>query len=173
MEGISETRFGYDRRLTFGEMYVAAAKLHVMYMFGGDLDQIEQGAARLARTLGWPVPECETDLAVDYLRERGVISEFDWEDYYWFGLADEFVTRAEMAKAAGRILSAADMKETREYKGFSDLKKTDVAYASIVTLYEAGIYNSVSGSRFAPYSYITRGDAAAVFAKMLLPDLRG
>jgi hypothetical protein len=170
MDSVSATLFGTAARLTFAELYTIAAKLHAGY-YGG-MEQIDDVQAALMRRFGWDEPESEIDKYVDYLWERGVISRFRWEDYYWFGLADVIVTRAILAEVFAGILPAAELEAIRGYPGYDDVKAGTQPYNVIVLLYEAGIFNA-DGGRIRPNTAATRGETAVILAKLIDIGLRG
>jgi hypothetical protein len=100
--------------LTFGDMYKIAAEIHALAIYSTS-EIIATNAAAFARDAGWSPAENEAEQAVDFLLDAGIIHPFDWEDFFWFNLADKSVTNGELTKLTfqlvGNVLPAPRVAE--------------------------------------------------------------
>ncbi|MCL2499476.1 MAG: hypothetical protein FWE90_03970 [Defluviitaleaceae bacterium] len=95
-----------NAELSFGDMYILAAEIHALATYG-TLEIIAPAADMYAEEMGLLPADCDAGRAADFLMGSGVIHRFDWEDFFWFNLAEEAATHGELAKLIYQLVDRA------------------------------------------------------------------
>ncbi len=154
MEGVSADRFDPRGTVTVAQAVTVACRLHRSYF--GIEEELVPGET-------WYAPY------LDYAQRHGLVG----------GISDEDMRRSARRADFAMILGAALPDEA--LPALNELAEGDVpdvcplmSYsASVTRLYRAGVLtgNDAYGS-FAPYSTVTRAEAAAIVSRMIEPALR-
>ncbi|MDD2220655.1 MAG: S-layer homology domain-containing protein [Clostridia bacterium] len=144
--------FAPEGQVTLAEAITIAARVHNIYY--GSSKVFVQGAP-------W------YQVYLDYAAENGIIAYNPKNNYQ---LA---ATRAQMAEIFARALPASELKAINNITSLPDVEKSSSNADSIFLLYNAGVLtgNDAAGS-FAPNSYISRAEAAAIIVREALPAER-
>ena len=148
MKGTGAAKFNPQGNFTIAEAITVAARVHSVYMTG--TENFTQGST-------W------YQVYVDYAVKNGIIKAADFSNY------NTAATRAQMAYIFARCLPADEYPYRWYTKTPPDVTTSTPYYGEINKLYEAGI---VGGSddvgTFRPGSNITRAEAAAILARLVL-----
>lgn len=161
MEGKSADRFDPNGTLTEAQRLVIGARLHAL-LHGGTVEQAAPGE-------DWWLPAARYYLAVDGSTTNAP-SDFapyagDPANRLSFALQMVWSTPAEALPAVNAVKEVPDFTEDR----WTD----DNLRQDVLTLYRAGILNGVDQwGRFNPQGKLTRGQAAAMLARVIDPSLR-
>lgn len=152
MKGASDTAFLPGGTLTRAEAVVMASRLHQIY---------HTGQSTLTNGDPWYQPY------VDYAAENGILAAGAFSDY------TAPATRAEMARILYYALPEGELEPIKTVQFVSGVAQ-DAPYAQeIYTLYQAGVLTgSDQYGAFQPDDPITRVEAAAILARMALPQER-
>lgn len=166
-DGQSAKSFGAQDQVSLAEVLSFAARIHSTYFLGS----AQTGPDRCAQPGGpWYAPY------VGYLKVSGVI------DDRFEGLYTQPATRGQVAYVLGRILPEeeleplnADVVLTAHNSGryVPDVTGSTTYKAEILDLYRWGIVTGTDAKgSYLPASTITRGELAAMLARMVDPSLR-
>ncbi len=172
MNGVSETEFAPDDKVTFGMAITLASRIHSIYMKDGEKFEYTEG--------GWAKPY------VDYAFKVGIIGENGYEDLTQLELFDEvgnqIAGRLDIANIFSKSLPKEALKEinTVEYGAIPDMmydiigiEDDEYINTGVYTLYRAGVFaGSDEKGSFNPYEPITRAEIAAIASRMLKNNLR-
>ena len=152
MTGTGGGAFSPDGTLSAAEAVVMADRVHQTYT-GGE--------STLANGNPWYQPY------VDYAQENGLLDECTFSDY------TAPISRAQMAQLLCNALPSKELEAINDLQGLPDLEPSHPNAQAIYTLYEAGVLTgSDAYGTFHPESSITRAEAAAILARLALPDQR-
>lgn len=152
MNGTGSGRFEPKSQLTVAQALVMADRVHEIYA---------TGATTLTNGTPWYQPY------VDYAIKNGIIKSGDFSDY------NRAITRAEMAYVFYNSLPENALPNNNGITSIPDVKANDPHYAEILALYNVG---ALTGSdiygTFKPNDNIIRAEAAAILARVALPQER-
>ena len=152
MEGSSTTIFNPMGNMTLAQAVTVAVRVHSIYSTGHAVTSVStpwyQGYVR-------------------YAVENSIIRADEFSDY------NKAATRAEMAYIFAHALPSGEYPFRWYTKIPPDVTSSTPYVSDILKLYEAGIVggNDDAGT-FSPASNITRAQAAAILARLILPDTR-
>jgi hypothetical protein len=146
---------GIGDSMRLEELYRTAARTRAITASPHGLADIDRIQARMQEEFGWGAPANRWERYIDYLWNQNIISEYDWQDYYWFYsvLNNKRITLGELVG----ILVSLD----NEFKA-------DTIAESIALMVEAGVLDKSDAS-----AGVDRGETAAALMKMIYPQLRG
>jgi hypothetical protein len=150
MSGYPDGTFKPGGNITIAEAIAVAARVHRIYTAGAD--DLVQGS---------PWYKVYTDYAI----ANGIITATDFSNY---AVA---ATRAQMAYIFANSLPAAEFANQNTVNSLPDVNSGTPYYSAIITLYEAGVVEGSNG-KFNPMSNITRAEASAIIARVILPATR-
>ena len=143
--------FNPDGQLTVGQALTMADRVHEIY---------STGASTLSNGKPWYRPY------VDYALAHNLIS-YEWDSY------TRPITRREMAGIFCNALPAEVLYPINFIDAIPDVSRDDAYGPEIYTLYQAGVLTGKDGAgSFLPNDPIIRAEAAAILARMALPDQR-
>ena len=153
MQGKSANTFDPAGNITVAEAITVAARVHSIYMMGGEYIPVSNGV--------W------YQEFVNYAITNGIITANSFTDYM------RPATRAEMAYIFSRALPAAGFPAQNTVNSLPDVSSSTPYYDAIITLYKAGVLagNDAQGT-FNPNANIIRAEAAAIISRVILPDTR-
>ncbi|MCL1859104.1 MAG: S-layer homology domain-containing protein [Oscillospiraceae bacterium] len=152
MQGNSANTFNPAGYISVAEAVTVAARVHSIYNTGKD---------NFTQTPVW------YQAYVDYAIENGIINAVMFSDY------NKTTTRAEMAYIFSRTLPEAEFTQQNTVNSLPDVNNSTPYSAAIFMLYRAGVLTgSGNQSTFNPGSNITRGEAAAIISRVILPSTR-
>lgn len=152
MYGDNAGRFQPNGHLTVAEAIVMADRIHQIYT---------EGQSTLTNGDPW------YQTYVDYALEEGIFTQGDFADY------NAKITRAQMAYLFCNALPASVLPAINQVETLPDVAAGDPYAQEILTLYKAGVLtgNDLYGA-FYPQNNIIRAEAAAILARIALPDQR-
>ncbi|MBN2285031.1 MAG: S-layer homology domain-containing protein [Tissierellales bacterium] len=152
MKGNSPSTFNPIGNVTLAEAVTMAARVHSIY---------STGTATFSQGSPW------YQVYVDYAIDNGIIEEDDFDDY------NRTATRAEMAYIFSNAMPTSEFEQQNTVVHLPDVNSTTPYYASIMTLYRAGILTGgdTSGT-FYPERNISRAEAAAIISRVALSSMR-
>ena len=152
MAGKDDGRFDPEGYITISEAITMAARVHNIY-HGGDGE--------------FPMGEPWYSEIVNYAVSHGIIGADDFGNY------EQNATRAQMAHIFAGTVPASELREINAVEYLPDVSESGQYGASIFRLYRAGILagNDDAGT-FTPDTPIIRAQAAAIIARVVLPDQR-
>lgn len=139
--------------VTLAQAVAMAARIHSIYTTGSESFR-QTGPA-------W------YSVYVDYAKRSGILDR-DFPNYNAPAARAQFAglfARALPASALGEINRVAD-------DAIPDVRSSQANGKEIYLLYRAGVLTGSEGGQFRPYDAISRGEAAAVAARMALPSKR-
>ncbi len=153
MTGASKDSFAPTGKLTVAQAITMASRVHEIYHTG-------------ERNLKNGKPWYQT--YVDYALANGIIKagEFTADDY------GRNITRAEMAGIFARAVDAVDLYPINSVSAVPDVTAATPYADEILTLYRAGVLTGADGGKFYPGNDIARSEAAAILARIILPEQR-
>ena len=148
----SGDQFAPTGNVTLAQAITMAARLSAIY--NGEDEQFIQG-------------EPWYQVYVDYCMENEIIDGNDFFDY------SEPATRAQMAYIFASALPASEFEEINQVEALPDISEKSAYGAETFLLYRAGVLggNDASGT-FTPDAFISRAAAAAIIARVALPEER-
>lgn len=154
MKGCSEHAFNPTGNLTIAEAITIAARIHSIYFTGGE---------RFSQTSNW------YQVYMDYAYQNGIISKKIYESD-----VNKYINRLTFAEIFSKALPNEALYAINSVKDGSLPDVTSGSYnKTIYKLYRAGILTgNDSKGTFAPYSYITRAESAAIVSRMAESDNR-
>ena len=146
-------KFDPSGRLTVAQAITMASRVHEIYHTG-------------ERNLKNGKPWYQT--YVDYALANGIVKEGDFTpaDY------TRNITRAEMAGLFAHAVDAVDLYQVNKVSAVSDVTAATPYADEILTLYRAGVLTGAGGGMFYPSNDISRSEAAAILARIILPEQR-
>ena len=150
----SGSTLSYSDSLTLAETVTLAARAHSLFTVGGVDFQAESGES-------WYTPY------VKYLKQNQILN-YDL-DYQEAATRDQYVSLLYAA-----VPSDMELEQLNSAIRFADASDIDDRLAASV-LYQSGVLTGVEesdGVYFYPDSLITRGEAIALVARLVLPELR-
>ena len=151
MNGTSDRIFYPEGNVTIAEAITMAARANAIY-FDREIEQADGQ---------W------YDMYVNYGIEHGFVSPETYTS------CDEFATRSEVADFFARAMGKEYFTEKNKVNIIPDVKKDNICYDSILTLYKAGVVmGSDKYGTFHPDAFITRAEAAAIINRVALPNNR-
>ena len=153
MTGASKDSFAPTGKLTVAQAITMASRVHEIYHTG-------------ERNLKNGKPWYQT--YVDYALANGIIKagEFTADDY------NRNITRAEMAGIFARAVDAVDLYPINSVSAVPDVTAATPYADEILALYRAGVLTGADGGKFYPGNDIARSEAAAILARIILPEQR-
>ncbi len=104
---------------------------------------------------------------IDFALQNGILSASEFADY------DAYATRAQMACLFERALPDSELDPINTVETLPDVDQNTPYAASIFALYRAGILTgNDSAGTFAPETYITRAQAAAIITREAVREER-
>ena len=158
MQGM-DGRFNAGGNLTIAQAITMACRVHNIYS-GGNGDFIQS-------------PDLWYKVYINYAIENGIITRYDFNAHRDSSVYDRTCTRAEMAYIFAGALPDNALEVKNVITHIPDVSISTPYRNQIFTLYQAGVLEgSDSAHNFRPSSYITRGEAAAIIARMAVPSMR-
>jgi len=152
MNGKNDGRFDPTGNMLISEAITVAARVHSIYATGSE--NFKQGDP-------W------YQVYIDYAIKNGIIKSGDFPDY------SKKATRAEMAYIFSRALPEEEFPPLNTVNAVSDVTSATPYRESILTLYKAGIVEGSGENRaYNPANNVTRAEAAAIIARVILPETR-
>lgn len=153
MKGSGSGAFSPKGNVTVAEAVAMAARLHRRYSTGKD--DFTQGSP-------W------YQVYVDYALANGILSGNEFSGRY-----GEKITRAQMAHLFAAALPERELTAINAVTSLPDVSASTPYSKDIFLLYRAGVLtgNDEKGT-FTPDTPISRGQVAAIIARMALPSLR-
>lgn len=153
MNGYSDGTFLPNNDLKLCEAIKMALTVYDIYNFG-EPQQYEMG------------PVWYQEIVASAI-EKGIIRDGDFVDY------EASATRCEMAYIFSRALPESELMQINGVYSLPDVTEVTEYYESVFLLYRAGILtgNDAQGT-FAPYTTISRAQAAAIIARMAVVSMR-
>ena len=166
-EGKADGTYGLSDSLTVGQIVIFAGRIRSLYRTGDP-----EAGPRAYGAAGASAAEPY----LQYLKSEGVVGEeLD-------GALTSVATRAQVAHVLAKVLPQEALPDihtdlvTQAYasrKYISDVTEYTPYYADILSLYRKGICVGVDAAgSFLPQASITRGAAAAMLTRMVVPALR-
>lgn len=153
MRGVGDSRFNLDGAVTLAEAVTLAARLHSVY-YNGSEDFRQSGV--------W------YSVYVEYARRMGILTQ-DYANY------EAAATRAQFAYLLARAFPPSGLAKINDIAdgAIPDVSASHANAREIYLLYRAGVLTGSDASlTFRPNSSIQRSEAAAIVARMALPDQR-
>ena len=153
MQGSGADTFKPNGDITIAEAVAIAARIHDIYN-GGTGEFAARGGE-------W------YQVYADYAEGKNIIDAGTFPDYA------KSATRAEMAYIFSRSVPQGELAAVNTVKSLPDVNGGTKYHAEIIALYEAGVLTgSDDKGTFNPNGSITRAEAAAVIARIILPKSR-
>ena len=146
MKGRASGVFDPDGNVTIAECLAMAARINDIY--NGGSGQFSQG-------------EVWYNVYVYYCMQKGIIKPADFPDY------TAPVTRAQMAYILGNSMPRDAFPEINQVYNIPDVTPLTFHEEIIYMLYRAGVLTGYSDHSFAPDSYITRAETAAILSRIV------
>lgn len=153
MNGMGNGAFYPDSNIKISEAVKMAAVVHSIY--NGD------NASFTAAGKPW------YQGYVDYALSNGIISAGAIKDY------NAYATRTQMVYIFAHTLPASELKQINTVNSLPDVTNSTPNSSYIYSLYRAGVLTGDAGTRaYRPDSNISRAEAAAIIARIVLPSER-